>query len=151
METRRKRNKPKKWYVVWKGVNPGIYDSWQQCKEVGQPQGNDHRSFRSYEEAYAAFNGTTPDAEVQANEKPSILSVDDVNALLSAKRYKKSASAYTPEIEAMKPGEGLIIKMETWHRKTNVAAYFHSKFNKGGIRIIGTRKLLDGSYLVFKH
>lgn len=46
----------KKWYVVWKGIEPGVYDSWIGCKR--QTEGFDnalYKSFNTYEEAVAAY------------------------------------------------------------------------------------------------
>lgn len=50
-----KSNKSK-YYVVWVGQNPGIYDSWQKCQEQikGFPNAK-YKSFKSLEEAKAAF------------------------------------------------------------------------------------------------
>ena len=47
----------KKYYVVWRGRTPGIYSSWDECKE--QVEGfNDakYKSFKYLEEAKEAFN-----------------------------------------------------------------------------------------------
>ncbi|MBI5914394.1 MAG: ribonuclease H family protein [Bacteroidetes bacterium] len=48
----------KKFYVVWQGMNPGVYDSWDQCQLQikGYPQAK-YKSFGSREEAEAAFQG----------------------------------------------------------------------------------------------
>jgi ribonuclease HI len=48
--------KTKKYYVVWKGVNPGIYDEWLTCK--AQVEGFDDAKYKSFEtrqEAAEAF------------------------------------------------------------------------------------------------
>jgi ribonuclease HI len=37
----------KKFYVVWKGLHPGIYDSWEDCKM--QVTGYENAVFKSYE------------------------------------------------------------------------------------------------------
>lgn len=50
------KSKPK-FYVVWKGVNPGIYTSWDECKQ--QVHGYDaalYKSFSTMEEAEEAYN-----------------------------------------------------------------------------------------------
>lgn len=47
----------KKFYVVWQGVQPGVYSSWDECK--AQVSGFEHaryKSFETQEEANAAFN-----------------------------------------------------------------------------------------------
>ena len=47
----------KKFYVVWRGVEPGIYDNWAACK--AQVNGYDearYKSFSTLEEAERAYN-----------------------------------------------------------------------------------------------
>lgn len=48
----------RKFYVVWTGRAPGIYDSWEDCKEQveGFP-GAQYRSYTSQTEATEAFRG----------------------------------------------------------------------------------------------
>lgn len=47
----------KKFYVVWEGHNPGVYDTWEACKEqVYRCPSAKYKSFPSYEKAIAAFN-----------------------------------------------------------------------------------------------
>jgi Predicted double-stranded RNA/RNA-DNA hybrid binding protein len=49
-----------KYYVVWKGVNPGIYDSWTDCQlQIKGYEGALYKSFESKDEATSAF-GDTP-------------------------------------------------------------------------------------------
>lgn len=53
--------KKKKWYVVWVGHNPGIYDDWTDAREQieGFPNAR-YKGFDSAEEATEAYrNGTT--------------------------------------------------------------------------------------------
>jgi ribonuclease HI len=48
--------KRKKYYVVWKGKTPGIYDSWEECnREVGGFAGAQYKSFPTKAEAEYAF------------------------------------------------------------------------------------------------
>lgn len=45
-----------KFYVVWNGVNPGIYDNWTDCKlQVEGYEGAKYKSFETREEASEAF------------------------------------------------------------------------------------------------
>jgi len=45
-----------KFYVVWKGLNPGIYDNWAECKaQVDGQEGAKYKSFESRQEAVEAF------------------------------------------------------------------------------------------------
>ena len=46
----------KKFYVVWQGVKPGIYSSWEECKaQVSGFENARYKSFPSMEEAKKAF------------------------------------------------------------------------------------------------
>lgn len=53
----------RKWYVVWSGLEPGIYDSWEECKQqIEGVKGAQYKSFpahsqamRAYEEGVEAF------------------------------------------------------------------------------------------------
>jgi len=46
----------KKWYVVWKGLEPGIYKTWQECKQQIEGFENArYKSFETQEQAVEAF------------------------------------------------------------------------------------------------
>ncbi|WP_298649158.1 ribonuclease H family protein [uncultured Proteiniphilum sp.] len=48
----------KKFYAVWKGVKPGVYSSWEDCKaQVSGFENALYKSFPSQEEAEKAFSG----------------------------------------------------------------------------------------------
>jgi len=48
----------KKYYVVWKGRKPGIYDNWKACEEqVKGVEGAAYKSFPDLEEARKGFAG----------------------------------------------------------------------------------------------
>lgn len=47
-----------KWYVVWVGVEPGVYDSWEECKlQTTNYPGARYKSFNNKEDAVAAYRG----------------------------------------------------------------------------------------------
>tara|TARA_A100001011_G_scaffold180169_1_gene189030 strand:- start:999 stop:1607 length:609 start_codon:yes stop_codon:yes gene_type:complete len=47
----------KKFYVVWKGNNPGVYFSWTECQnEIKNVKGALYKSFKNLEEAKDAFS-----------------------------------------------------------------------------------------------
>lgn len=49
-------SKKKKFYVVWNGVSPGVYDDWKDCKrQIDGYEGALYKSFASREEAEVAF------------------------------------------------------------------------------------------------
>jgi len=50
----------KKFYVVWKGKEPGIYDTWKECeRQIRNFQGAVYKSFTDRQEAEKAF-GSNP-------------------------------------------------------------------------------------------
>lgn len=47
-----------KYYVVWQGYSPGIYDSWDECQQqVMNYPGARYKSYSSLEEATEAYRG----------------------------------------------------------------------------------------------
>lgn len=70
-----------KYYVVWKGRKPGIYDDWETCKkEIINSKGALYKGFPDFQSAetafkmgYEAYRKATPISKVQAcscSEKP---------------------------------------------------------------------------------
>ena len=46
-----------KYYVVWKGVRPGIYSSWEECqKQINGYPNAKYKGFKTYESALKAFS-----------------------------------------------------------------------------------------------
>jgi len=51
-----KKGAKQKYYVVWQGLKPGIYESWDECKkQVIGYEGAKYKSFTSKQEAEEAF------------------------------------------------------------------------------------------------
>lgn len=49
----------KKWYVVWKGRNPGIYETWDECSDqVNGYKRSQHKAYSSEQEAKNAFKNS---------------------------------------------------------------------------------------------
>lgn len=52
----------RKFYVVWVGNSPGIYDSWEECKlQIAGYPGARYKAFDSQEEATYAYRGNPAD------------------------------------------------------------------------------------------
>ena len=62
--------KKQKYYVVWKGVQPGIYTSWTDCtlQITNFPQAQ-YKSFSTLEEAREAFSGSYHDYKGKKTKK----------------------------------------------------------------------------------
>lgn len=83
--------KTPKYYVVWSGLNPGIYDSWDECrKQIAGFAGALHRSFpsrRAAEKAFAMGYGAYKQAKNKItpvdllNEQSGIAGKPDFNSV----------------------------------------------------------------------
>ncbi|KAB5490702.1 viroplasmin family protein [Flagellimonas hadalis] len=52
----------KKFYVVWKGKHPGIFESWADCRaQIEGFKGAQYKSFPTFAEAKKAYNGNYSD------------------------------------------------------------------------------------------
>ena len=69
----------KKYYVVWEGLNTGIYESWAECQQQikGYPNAR-YKSFKTYEEAEIAYGSAAADF-IGTTKKPklAVLSAED--------------------------------------------------------------------------
>lgn len=67
-----------KFYVVWKGKRPGIYDSWADCKaSITGFAGAAYKSFENFNTAKKAFNGNYEDYKGK-KKATSTLSQEDL-------------------------------------------------------------------------
>ncbi|MGC8866566.1 MAG: viroplasmin family protein [Bacteroidales bacterium] len=72
--------KKKRFYVVWKGAETGIFTSWQECfKRVKGYAGARYMAFETEEEARQAFS-SSPDEWIGKRAKPIIHNVAIENA-----------------------------------------------------------------------
>lgn len=79
--------KKMKYYVVWEGHSPGVYDSWEECRlQVEGYKGAKYKAFGSQVEAVEAFRG-------EAAEHIGILQqMSDHNTPQSATRHTKKTT-----------------------------------------------------------
>lgn len=67
----------KKFYVVWKGKSPGIYDSWEACKlQIAGVKGAQYMSFTSNEKAREAFNNPYEAYKGKKKKDPGLSATD---------------------------------------------------------------------------
>ncbi|KAK9118750.1 hypothetical protein Scep_016843 [Stephania cephalantha] len=54
----------KKWYMVFRGRWTGVFNSWDDCSpSVNGYSGNSYKSYQTFEEAYVAFEKSSPRAQ----------------------------------------------------------------------------------------
>lgn len=65
--------KKKKFYVVWKGKHPGIFETWADCKaQIDGVKGAQYKSFSTFEEAKKAYNGNYLDFKGKSKGKSEL-------------------------------------------------------------------------------
>lgn len=85
--------KKQKFYVVWKGKRPGIYESWDDCKaQIDGVKGAQYKSFKSFAEAKKAFNGDYLEYKGKSKGK-SKLSAEDLLKIGDPNFYSISVDA----------------------------------------------------------
>lgn len=65
--------KKNKFYVVWKGKRPGIYESWADCKaQTAGYKGAQYKAFLTFSEAKKAFNSSYLAYKGKSKGKPEL-------------------------------------------------------------------------------
>lgn len=74
-----------KFYVVWQGLNPGIYCSWEECLlQVKGVQGAKYKGFATRDEAEMAFNQGAPSYSAKPKtEQHSKILPPDINSAIA--------------------------------------------------------------------
>jgi len=67
--------KKNKYYVVWKGYNPGIYNSWEKCKE--QIHGYQGAVYKGYPDLKSATEAFESDYSTQIGKNASNKKIDE--------------------------------------------------------------------------
>jgi ribonuclease HI len=69
----------KKYYVVWKGIRPGIYETWKECEaQIKGVQGAVYKAFKTPEEARKAFGSDWRDYIVRGSRNKPKMAVPAV-------------------------------------------------------------------------
>ena len=126
--------KSKKYYVVWEGNNPGIYDSWTatQLQIKGYPNAK-YKSFKSKEEAENAYHGEFSEF-IGKNKKPSVDTLPD--------SIKEEIIWDSIAVDAACSGNPGIMEYQGVDTKSGYQ-FFHQKFS------IGTNNI--GEFLALVH
>lgn len=117
--------KKKKYYVVWEGNTPGVYDSWADCQLQikGYPNAR-YKSFSSKAEAAAAYTGNFTDyiqsGSPSAPKKPKVLDPEEAKNIIWDSIAVDAACSGNPGV------------MEYQGVDTQTSdQLFHQKFNLG--------------------
>ncbi len=82
--------KKEKYYVVWAGLSPGIYDTWIACQlQTKGYEGAKYKSFDTREEAEKAF-ASSPYAYIGKNSASNVKKKSNADTLLPANVIENS-------------------------------------------------------------
>ena len=116
--------KKKKYYVVWEGNNPGVYDSWNDCKLQIQGYPNaKYKSFTSLDEATAAFRGSFSDHIGQG-------SASGKKKKVVSEEARKAIVWDSISVDAACSGNPGVMEYQGVHTKDS-SQIFHKKFSLG--------------------
>ncbi|MEM1120748.1 MAG: ribonuclease H family protein [Bacteroidota bacterium] len=123
----------KKFYVVWQGAKPGIYENWKDCQAqiVGFP-GAKFKSFPTETAAKAAFYNGKPTDFIGKTAKKTVI----------PDSAKKGVVWESISVDAACSGNPGLMEYQGVHTKTG-EQYFHQKFK------VGTNNI--GEFLALVH
>ncbi len=117
------KKKKKKYYVVWEGIEPGVYENWNDCKK--QIQGYPNARYKSFpteiEATEAYYDGKAADfiATNKKKGKPTYSAA-----------AKKDIVWESISVDAACAGNPGVMEYQGVDTKTGFQ-YFHQKFNLG--------------------
>lgn len=115
-------SKKKKYYVVWTGVEPGIYDSWTACQQQikGYP-GATYKSFKSKAEAEAAYH---------AGYEQSVEKKSTVTPVVALESFEDQIVWDSISVDAACSGNPGVMEYQGVDTRTGFQ-FFHKKFDLG--------------------
>ncbi len=91
--------KKTKYYVVWEGRKPGIYNTWQECKDhVFGYEGAKYKSFENLSEATKAF-GEKPERHIYAKARENQIIKSNIKPILESISTDAACSGNPGEME----------------------------------------------------
>ena len=124
--------KSKKYYVVWEGVTPGIYDSWDKCQlQIKGYPGARYKSFKTREEATAAFSGHASDhMDTRVLAKGQAPSSGSQKPIASPSMFKNEIVWDSISVDAACSGNPGVMEYQGVDTKSKYQ-FFHQKFELG--------------------
>ena len=114
--------KSKKYYVVWEGQRPGIYDNWNDCKvqTAGYPNAR-YKSFKSRADAEAAYQSSSVDHIKQKSISQRTPKIID----------KKGVEWNSIAVDAACSGNPGIMEYQGVDTKTGDQIFYQGPFKQG--------------------
>ncbi|MFV0539992.1 MAG: viroplasmin family protein [Aestuariibaculum sp.] len=137
--------KKTKYYTVWKGHKPGVFDNWNDCKtQITNFDGGIFKSFTTIEAAQQAYNG---------NYKDYVGGTKVFKSELSPEQLKKIGQPNYNSISVDAASSGNPGKMEYRgvDTKTKNQLFLQGPFNEGTNNIGEFLAIVHGLALLKKH
>jgi len=119
--------KLKKYYVVWVGYKPGIYQSWEECKKnIDGFQNAKYKSFKLYDEAVYAFNHPIEINKLQNNNNQKLLQSNE-KPILNSISVDAACSSSSLQMEyqgVITSNHNILFKMGPFSKGTNNTGEF---------------------------
>ncbi len=133
--------KNKKYYVVWKGRKPGVYDTWEKCKEqIFQFENAEYKSFPTKKAAEKAFEGEYVDYK---NIDARKVAFSDAQKKIIGKPRKNSIA-----VDAACSGNPGILEYRGVYTKTGQEIFRMGPFPEGTVNIGEFLALIHGLALL---
>jgi ribonuclease HI len=117
--------KKKKYYTVWKGKHPGVFESWDDCKaQIKDFEGAQYKSFTTFDAAKKAFNGNYKDYIGKNKKFTSSLSNDQLKKIGQPNYHSIS-------VDAASSGNPGIMEYRGVDTKTKKQLFIQGPFEEG--------------------
>ncbi|MEO8932734.1 MAG: ribonuclease H family protein [Xanthomarina sp.] len=117
--------KKKKYYTVWKGKRPGIFETWNDCKaQIKDYEGAQYKSFETFDAAKKAYNGNYYDYIGKSKK---------IESGLSSEQLKKigQPNYYSISVDAASSGNPGIMEYRGVDTKTKKQLFIQGPFEEG--------------------
>jgi ribonuclease HI len=134
----------KKYYVVWRGKTPGVYDSWQACKrEVAGVEGARYMGFVSLGEAEKAFKAPYEESlRLNASKKKGSA---DLQKKIGPPNY------HSISVDAASSGNPGVMEYQGVETKTGKKLFRQGPFEEGTNNIGEFLAIVHGLAYLKKH
>jgi len=137
--------KKQKYYVVWHGLETGIYTSWQACQKVIKGvAGAQYKSFESHEEARIAYNKEYADYKGKGGKKKTVLSEKE-------KAAYGEPNLYSIAVDAASSGNPGVMEYRGVDTQTHKELFRQGPFKQGTNNVGEFLALVHGLAYLKKH
>lgn len=133
-----------KFYVVWKGKNPGVYTSWEACKEqIDGIKGAQYMAFPDRETAEEAFNSNYKAYKGKGKTSPGLSAAE--LAVIGSPNY------HSISVDAASGGNPGVMEYQGVDTKTRKVLFKQGPFKEGTNNVGEFLAIVHGLAFLKKH